>query len=315
MKLPTYVIDADFFKNWSLGANHPTQGRRYSNVKELFGELAEKRDVNLVVVEPRTATYDELAKVHAPNFIIDVTQKYLRFDSIDANKEQAEIASMMAGATVQMLDALLEKKTLTAINFAGAKHHAQYDFPSGFCVFADLAIAADIATKDHGLKVAIFDFDGHHGDGTENLCANNPDVLTFSIHEYGIFPGTGLKSDIAKHIYNFPLPGQSNDTELGQATDLFIQYSRNFRADVIFVASGADGHIDDPLTHLEYTVPGYVGVAQKLRAAFPSLPFLIGGAGGYQPDDRTPEIWAKFAIEIAANACEANTKISKKGKS
>ena len=89
------------------------------------------------------------------------------------------------------LESLLNNEADLAIHLPGAKHHAQYDHSSGFCVFNDFAIAADIATKDHGLKVAIIDIDAHHGDGVENLTRENPSVLTFSIHESGIFPGTG----------------------------------------------------------------------------------------------------------------------------
>ena len=314
MKLPTFVINADLFSPWSLGADHPTQGRRYSNAKKFFAQEAKDRGVELTVVEPRMATQEELLRVHAPKFISDVTEKYLRFNSFDSDKDQAEIAAMMAGATVQMLEVLLEKKTLTAINFAGAKHHGQYDTASGFCVFSDPALAADIATKGHGMKVAIFDFDGHHGDGTENLCADNPNILTYSVHHYGIFPGTGSRNNPAKHVYNHPLTNGSGDSDLLIATDEFIQLAQEFGADLIFVAAGADGHISDPLTGLEYSVEGYVEVARKIRRTFPTAPFLIGGAGGYQPDDYTPEIWAKFSTEIAAGAKTPPISITKKGK-
>jgi acetoin utilization protein AcuC len=125
------------------------------------------------------------------------------------------LAALFAGGTLQAIELLLKGDCKIAIHFPGAKHHAQYDHSSGFCVFADLAIAADIATKDYGKKVAILDIDAHHGDGTENLTADNPAVLSFSIHQYGIFPGTGFEDIPEKNVYNFPLYPTHPNQQLG----------------------------------------------------------------------------------------------------
>ena len=109
------------------------------------------------------------------------------------------------------LDALLNKGALTAIHFPGSKHHAQYDHSSGFCIFNDFAIAADIATKDYGLRVAILDIDAHHGDGVEEAFFTSDRVMTVSFHKFGdYFPGTGSLCDIGAgpgkyYSVNFPL--------------------------------------------------------------------------------------------------------------
>jgi acetoin utilization protein AcuC len=181
------------------------------------------------------------------------------------------------------------------VHFPGAKHHAQYDYSSGFCVFADFALAADIATKDYGKKVAILDIDAHHGDGTENLTADDPSILTYSIHEKGIFPGTGNESNPERNIYNSPLPALSGDDALISCVQEFSQLAERFGADLIFVACGADAHAEDPLSSLTYSTEGYRAVAQYLREVFPDHPILMGGAGGYLPDTRTPEVWSTFA--------------------
>ena len=302
MRLPVYLSDPDFFSPWSLGADHPTQGRRYSNVKLQFAELAKSNNLEVVEIPPRTATHEELLRVHSARFVIQVTEKHIRFHSSDDDPQQAILASAMVGATLQMFEALLARKTLTAINFAGAKHHAQYDAPSGFCAFNDLAVAATIATQDHGLRVAIFDIDAHHGDGTENLNLKNPDVLTYSVHHFGIFPGTGRASDPANHVYNKALVAGDGDQKLAEATQEFLSLVEDFKPELVLIAAGADGHITDSLAGLEYTVEGYEECARTLRDALPQMPMLIGGAGGYQPDDLTPEIWAKFALHIALGA-------------
>ena len=198
------------------------------------------------------------------------------------------------------LDLLLKNDAQTAIHFPGAKHHAQFDYSSGFCVFADFALAADIASNDFKKKVAILDIDAHHGDGTENLTLDNPNVLTFSVHENGIFPSTGLEDISEKQAFNQALSAQSGDAELIQAVKRFIEINRDFNPELIFIACGADGHLEDPLSSLRYSVEGFDQVAQLLRAEYPKMPILIGGAGGYLPDSRTPEVWANFAIEIAS---------------
>jgi acetoin utilization protein AcuC len=201
---------------------------------------------------------------------------------------------------------LLRGITTTAIHFPGAKHHAQYDHSSGFCIFADFALAAEIATRNFGRRVAILDIDAHHGDGTENLSSDNPNVLTFSIHEKGIFPGTGNENQEGKKVFNFTLPvigpnGEldKGDVALTYGVNLFLQRAQEFKPDLIFIACGADGHQEDPLSSLQYSVAGYKSVAEQIRKAYPEMPILMGGAGGYLPDSRTPEVWAAFAQALA----------------
>lgn len=202
------------------------------------------------------------------------------------------------------LDALLSGRAKTAIHFPGAKHHAQFDKSSGFCVFNDFALAADIASKDHDLNVLILDIDAHHGDGVENLTADNPKIVTYSIHDGNIFPGTGFEDKEARY-YNRPLQYGAGDKELLEAIDeLFVVLRRlndqsNWRPDIVFLTCGADGHSEDPLSTLNYSVDGYEEVGKRLRKEFPHIPILMGGAGGYLPDTRTPEIWAKVALQIA----------------
>lgn len=266
-----------------------------------------KHDVALFSeVGPRLATRAELERVHAPSYIDEVLNTHLSSQWSGKRADLATLASTFVGGTLVALDALLNKGVRTAIHFPGSKHHAQYDHSSGFCIFNDFAIAADIATKDYGLRIAILDIDAHHGDGVENLTADNPMILTYSIHEKGIFPGTGNESDPDRNIYNFPLvsknigvdgPGKGNEA-IGAGVAHFMNVLDSFKADLIFITCGADGHKEDPLSSLEYSVEGYAGIAKKLRSHYPDVPMLFGGAGGYLPDTRTPEVWSVFAESL-----------------
>jgi acetoin utilization protein AcuC len=236
------------------------------------------------------ATIEELSLVHEASYITSITENYSCSEWSGQQADLAKLAQTFVGGTLVALDALLDSSTLTAIHLPGAKHHAQYDHASGFCVFADFAIAAKTAVAK-GLKVAILDVDAHHGDGTENLCLDDPNIMTFSVHEAGIFPFTGLADYPESHAYNQTLVRGDGDYEMVVAVSRFCMLASEFGADLIFVAAGADGHELDPLSSLQYSPGGMWLAMGNLRSAFPSTPVLVGGAGGYRPDDATPEMW------------------------
>jgi acetoin utilization protein AcuC len=299
-------VHSNQYANWIFNPTHPTQGRRFIKAKELLEQSMVSTDTSLTISEPRLATKAELSRVHSSDYIDDVLDRHVTGQWSGARPDLSELAALFAGGTLVALDSLLAGKAKTAIHFPGAKHHAQYDYSSGFCVFADFALAADIATKDFFKKVAILDFDAHHGDGTENLTADNPNVLTFSIHEKGIFPGTGNSSLAEKSVYNYPLGDQGDEGEVEKGDEAllrgvarFCELANEFNADLLFIAAGADGHAEDPLSSLQFTVAGYVAAAKYLREKFPETPILIGGAGGYLPDSSTPEVWAAFSAVVA----------------
>ena len=306
MKQPVYLIHSDEYKNWIFDPSHPTQGRRFNNARELFLQLANKQNINVIEISPNFVHKAELLRVHTPEYIDEVLEQHLSPEWDGEREDLANLASKFVQGTLYALDNLMVGNTKLAVHFPGGKHHAQADHSSGFCIFADFAIAADIATKDYGKKVAILDIDGHHGDGTENLTKDNPNVLTFSIHEDGIFPGTGDESYPKQHVYNYPLGSKKaghnpnkDDQALRTGINEFSKAAKQFNPDLLFIACGADGHKEDPLTNLQYSVEGYVAAAKRVSEDFSGLPILMGGAGGYLPDTRTPEVWAEVANELA----------------
>jgi len=299
---PIYLVHASEYKNWIFDPAHPTQGRRFTNSRDLLFSIAKSQSIEIVELLPRLATKTELERVHSPAYIEQVLEEHICDEWDGLRPDMSNLAALFVGGTLTALEALLAKKTKLAINFPGAKHHAQFDHASGFCIFNDFALAADIATNDHGLKVAIIDIDAHHGDGVENLTRENPNVLTFSIHEQGIFPGTGNADELENHVFNFPLSRATTglgDSALLAGINRFIPIAHDFQPDLLFITSGADGLAEDPLTNLQYTVEGYASAARLLAKAFPDTPKLMGGAGGYLPDSGTPEVWAAVAAQIS----------------
>ena len=294
------ILNSPVYANWVFDPKHPTQGRRFMLGHDQVMLNGQDRNLNIDEFLPELPHSDDLLLCHDPIYIHDVTVKGLSNEWSGQRHDLGDLAKLFVGGTITALNTLLEGKTKLAIHLPGAKHHAMRDHSSGFCVFGDFAIAATKATM-LGKKVAVFDCDAHHGDGTEALTKSNPNILTFSVHQYGIFPGTGLNSDLEQKAFNFPLVSGTDDKGLIDAVQSFLSVCVDFDPDLIFIACGADALADDPLSGLKYTVGGYELAMRSIRMAYPDTPILFGGAGGYLPDDQTPDLWGKASIALISS--------------
>jgi acetoin utilization deacetylase AcuC-like enzyme len=293
------IVHSPDYANWIFDNSHPTQGRRFLHGRNRVIIEGQNRRLNIDEFTPEIPHTDDLLLVHDPIYVHDVTVKGLSDEWDGPRHDLGDLAKLFVGGTLTALDLLLEEKTKLAIHLPGAKHHAMRDYSSGFCIFNDFAIAATKLTQ-MGKKVAIFDCDAHHGDGTEALTKANLNIMSFSVHQWGIFPGTGLVSDWERKALNFPLAANTDNEGLKDATQSFLDVCFDFEPDFIFIACGADGLADDPLSELKYTVGGYELAMKSIRMAYPDTPILFGGAGGYLPDDQTPDLWAKASLALVA---------------
>ena len=174
-------------------------------------------------------------------------------------------------------------------------HHCGRDVSSGFCLLNNLAIAtADVLSGSQPgspQKVAIVDFDAHHGNGTEEIFWDQPQVGFFSLHQEGIYPGSGA-IDEAPHargrLLNLPLPAHAGDLALEQITGQVLwPWLRRFKPEMLFVSAGFDGHWSDPLASLGFSTAGFFKLAASLAAMADEL---CGGRvvfileGGYDPE-------------------------------
>jgi acetoin utilization protein AcuC len=294
------LVHHDDYAGWVFDSHHPTQGRRFTRARELLLDSANKAGIEVIEVAsdllPDRAV---LETVHDSGYIDEVIAHGRCGEWTGDRPDLARIAHRMVGGTLLAARALVEGRALTAVHFPGAKHHAMRDHSSGFCVFADFAITARhlVDDPDSGIdRIAILDIDAHHGDGTEVLLLDEPRALTFSIHDHTIFPGTGHADYPEGCAYNQPLEAGSGDADLAQGVRRFADLAREFDPQMVFIAMGADGHDADPLSSLRYSIPGMQAAVSQVRLAFPELPMLLGGAGGYLPDTVTPQAWAHMAI-------------------
>lgn len=294
------IVHSPDYMRWVFDESHPTQGRRFLLARNQLMLEGQRRHLNIYEIEPQYPSTDDLHLIHDMTYVHDVVVRGESSEWVGQRHDLGDLAKLFVGGTLTALDELLDFKTKLAIHFPGAKHHAMRDYSSGFCVFNDFAITATKATDEYEQRVAIFDCDAHHGDGTELLLKKNKNVMTFSVHEYGIFPGTGLLSDYRHRAYNFPLASNSGDDALLTATDSFLEACAEFVPTMIFVACGADGLADDPLSNLRYSPMGYFSAMRRIREAYPDMPILLGGAGGYLPDSGTPEVWKNASLGLMA---------------
>jgi acetoin utilization protein AcuC len=223
-------------------------------------------------------------------------------------------AFQMFAGTARLVEKMIAGETQVGFNPQGAKHHAQYGWSEGFCVFNDFAWAAKEFRKA-GLKVAYIDWDVNAGDGVQNLLEDT-DIPTFSIHGHGVYPvhsdtwlrgmddlGNYEYSDPDKHWYNFNLQRGEGDEALAWAIDLIAEKIDEYEPDVILLATGADGHEGEGWG-LKYTYDGYryaSSVVADLANKHCKGRVLIGGAGGYQAETHTPRIWANVVKDIYSN--------------
>ena len=294
-----HVAYDDIYLDWQLGSgdgSHPTNPIR----AKLALEFLENFDP--VVITPSASEFDRdlLSHVHSGEYISKVLDIGHSGEWYPDQPHLGAVALEMAAGTIRLYEKILSGEAQVAFNPQGAKHHAQYDHSSGFCVFNDMALVAKLFMAA-GLKPMYIDWDAHHGDGVENLLLAYPDIVTASIHQGGIFPGTGLASKPENGAYNFPLSGGDDDTEFLDAMQEIELLADEVKPDVILLATGADAHHSDPLSSLNFDYPGYRAAAQiigNIANKHAKGRVLIGGAGGYQPLTHTPQVWAQVVAQV-----------------
>ncbi len=165
-------------------------------------------------------------------------------------------------------------------------HHAKPERADGFCLFNNIAIAAQKLVNE-GKKVFILDIDGHHGDGTQEIFYYSDQVLFCSIHQPYAYPWTGESDETGEgagkgYTMNFPLPAGSGDREFLSAVDTAIRRAKEFKPDAVGVSAGFDGYIDDRLLDLNYTLDGYYQCGKRLGHSFDHIFAVL--EGGYHLD-------------------------------
>ncbi len=239
---------------------HPESPAR---LRAVLDALADPAFAGLARGECPRAEAEALAFVHPRHFIRHVLDNVPArgLKAIDGDTTlspgSGEAALRAAGGAVAAVDAVLTGEARTA--FAAVRppgHHAEPQSAMGFCVFNNIAVAAHRA-RAHGLRrVAVVDFDVHHGNGTQAAFERDADLFFASTHQWPLYPGTGLPQErgVAGNIVNVPLPPRTGSDEFREAFEIAILPALDsFGPELILISAGFDAHVDDPLADLRLT--------------------------------------------------------------
>jgi acetoin utilization deacetylase AcuC-like enzyme len=214
------------------------------------------------------ATLETVCREQAPG-IIDYAPTYVTPSSFDD-------ALLAAGGVITCTRAVLNNAAKNAFAIVRPPgHHAEPDRAMGFCIFNNVAIGARYALAGNPSRgrpalqrVAIIDYDAHHGNGTQTAFLNDERVAFLSTHQWGIYPGTGWIEDAPhakKRIVNVPLPAGAGDIAYERIADeIFSPFVENFKPQMLFISVGFDAHWNDPITTLGLSTAGYLTLARKV---------------------------------------------------
>jgi acetoin utilization deacetylase AcuC-like enzyme len=210
-----------------------------------------------------------------------------------------------AGGACEMTRALIAREA--QVGFCGVRpsgHHAEPDRAMGFCLFNNVAIAAELAIRELGARrVFILDWDVHHGNGTAETFRRRSDVLFASIHQGGIYPGTGSLADVGSgrgegYTINLPVPaGSGEELWLSLLEHIVLPAARAFEPDLVLVSAGFDAHREDPLAGCRLETESFAEMARHVRDLAATLGAPLGAVleGGYAPSALAQSVQATLA--------------------
>ncbi|MES1980962.1 MAG: histone deacetylase family protein [Pseudomonadota bacterium] len=265
-----YISHPDCFKH-DMGGGHPECAARLNAIEDVLVAanllpLLQREDAPL-------ATLEQLARVHTPHYIASIeaaspTHGLIYLDSDTAmNPYSWNAARRAAGAAVLAVELVLQRKVenaFCAIRPPG--HHAGSARAMGFCIFNNVAVGVAHAMAKYGLqRVAIADFDVHHGNGTEQIFRDDPRVMLCSTFQHPYYPYYGADSG-NDHIHNVPLPAGTGGEAFRRAvSEHWLPALDRFQPEMLFCSAGFDAHRDDDMAQLNLREADYAWVTQQIK--------------------------------------------------
>ena len=265
-----FITHPDCLKH-EMGAHHPECPARLHAVYDAFEHAGLMS--RLLRVEAPLATREQLAAVHAPDYVDAIFNAAPKHDytaldpDTSMNPYSLVAAQRAAGAVIKGVDMVMAGEidnAFCAVRPCG--HHATYDRSMGFCIFNNVAVGAVHALEMHQLdRVAILDFDVHHGNGTEDIFTDDGRVMLCSSFQHPYYPGTGADTGNA-HIVPTPLPARTAGPKFRAAIEsTWFPALARFKPEMIIISAGFDAHADDPLAYLELVEDDYTWITRRIR--------------------------------------------------
>jgi acetoin utilization deacetylase AcuC-like enzyme len=270
------IVSSKRFVDHVTPVGHPERPER---AEVLQAVAAAFKEGGGEVIEPRAATDDDLLRVHTQEHVDFVVSTRGKASMIDedtfTSPDSDDIARLAAGAVLSGVDRVLDgpkgSRALVLVRPPG--HHAEADRAMGFCLYSNIAVGAAYARSRGCDRVAIVDYDVHHGNGTQWIFYEDPTVLFASSHQFPFYPGTGAASEKGRgpglgFTLNIPLDAGTQDTEIEQKYQAeVIPALRAFKPNLLMVSAGFDAHEMDPLGQLRMTTEGFGRLTKMLIEA------------------------------------------------
>ena len=256
--MKTGLITSDTYQNHNTGEGHPEKIDRVTAVIDNFKRLDNK---NLIWKKPTKFDQSFLINTHSFEYIDLVSKSFpengLAFLDGDTvvSPGSKDATKDAVGSIITAIDGVQNKdfkNAFCAVRPPG--HHAEKDKAMGFCIYNNVAVGANYLIEKYKYnKVAIIDFDVHHGNGTQDIFYNNEKVLYISTHQYPYYPGSGSKKETGKfnNIFNIPLEAGTTAEEYLNAYEHVLNKIKEFKPEFLLFSAGFDAHIDDPLAQLK----------------------------------------------------------------
>ena len=253
--MKTAIVTTDTYLNHNTGQGHPENADRVSIVIENF------KKKKFIWKKPKKFDSKYLKITHNSNYVNEVEKSFpkkglffLDGDTI-ISPGSKDASSDAVGSIITAIDGVKNKEfnnAFCAVRPPG--HHAEKNKAMGFCIYNNIAVGAHYLIEKYKLKkIAIIDFDVHHGNGTQDIFYNNEKVLYISTHQYPYYPGSGSNNEKGKHnnVLNIPLPAGTNSEEYLNAYEHVLKKLIEFKPEFVLFSAGFDAHKDDPLAQLQ----------------------------------------------------------------
>jgi acetoin utilization deacetylase AcuC-like enzyme len=268
------LIHSDRFVEHQTPPGHPERPER----AEVLDVIAARwRERGVEVVAPRAATHEQLARVHDDDYLRLIAGTAGRAAKLDPDTYTSpashDVALLAAGATIDAVERVIggsHQASVALVRPPG--HHAERDRAMGFCLYNNAAVGAAHARALGTAKVAIVDYDVHHGNGTQHIFEADPHVLYISTHQYPYYPGTGAADEVGigagrGFTVNLPLEAGAVAEDYRDAfADVVVPVLRDFEPDLLIISAGFDAHADDPLGGMRLTSAAFAAMTLELRS-------------------------------------------------
>lgn len=266
--MKTGIITTDSYLNHETGQGHPERADRVSVVIENL-----KKNKKLIWKKPLKFDTKYLKITHKPNYIDEVENSFpkkgLHFLDGDTivSPGSRQASSDAVASIITAIDSVLSKEfknVFCPVRPPG--HHAEKDKAMGFCIYNNVAVGAHYLIEKYKLnKIAIIDFDVHHGNGTQNIFYDNKKVLYLSTHQYPFYPGTGASHEKGKYnnIFNVPLPSGTNSSEYFDAYNRLLKKIEEFKPKFVLFSAGFDAHTNDPLANFNLKSKDFYEITKR----------------------------------------------------